>query len=80
MRIGELARRSGLKATTIRFYEDRGLLPEPPRDASGYRSYAEAASRRSASSRMHASSGYRWTKSPRFSAQAAPRRSTATRW
>lgn len=41
MRIGELARRSGLKATTIRFYESRGLLPEPPRDVSGYRSYAD---------------------------------------
>lgn len=41
MRIGELARRSGLKATTIRFYEGRGLLPEPSRDASGYRSYSD---------------------------------------
>jgi DNA-binding transcriptional MerR regulator len=25
---------------TIRVYHDKGLLPEPPRDASGYRRYS----------------------------------------
>ena len=39
MRIGELARRSGLAATALRFYEKAGLLPEPVRTASGYREY-----------------------------------------
>jgi DNA-binding transcriptional MerR regulator len=43
MRIGELARQSGVPATTLRYYEQLGLLPEPERTASGYRSYAEAA-------------------------------------
>jgi DNA-binding transcriptional MerR regulator len=39
MRIGELARRSGLAATTLRDYEKAGLLPRSPRTASGYRTY-----------------------------------------
>jgi MerR family transcriptional regulator, copper efflux regulator len=43
MRIGELSRRSGLAPTALRYYEHVGLLPEPERTASGYRSYGEAA-------------------------------------
>ena len=39
--IGELARRSGLSAPTIRYYEDLGLLPRPAR-VSGRRVYEEA--------------------------------------
>ena len=39
MKIGELARRSGLAATALRYYEKAGLLPEPVRTASGYRAY-----------------------------------------
>lgn len=41
MRIGELARRSGLAASAVRYYEQLGLLPTPERTASGYRSYAD---------------------------------------
>ena len=41
MKIGELAKSTGLSAKTIRFYEAEGLIPDPPRTASGYRSYAE---------------------------------------
>ena len=38
--IGELARRSGLSVSAVRFYGDRGLLPPAHVDpASGYRSY-----------------------------------------
>ena len=40
MLIGEVARRSGLSAHTIRFYEARGLLTRPTRRASGYRMYS----------------------------------------
>ncbi len=40
MKIGELASASGLTAKTIRYYELEGLLPRPPRTASGYRTYA----------------------------------------
>jgi MerR family copper efflux transcriptional regulator len=40
--IGEVARRTGISAKTIRFYEDEGLLPSPSRRESGYRVYSEA--------------------------------------
>ena len=39
MKIGELARRSGLAASRIRFYESRGLLPMVDRMPNGYRRY-----------------------------------------
>jgi MerR family mercuric resistance operon transcriptional regulator len=39
MRIGELATEAGVNLQTIRFYERRGLLKEPPRLISGYRIY-----------------------------------------
>lgn len=39
MKIGELAGVTGANAKTIRFYEAEGLMPEPARLASGYRSY-----------------------------------------
>ena len=46
MKIGELARATGTNAKTIRFYEGEGLMPEPVRTPSGYRSYdGEAVSR-----------------------------------
>lgn len=35
--IGQLARYVGVSTKTIRVYHDKGLLPEPDRDASGYR-------------------------------------------
>ncbi|MBW7883734.1 MAG: MerR family DNA-binding protein [Caldilineaceae bacterium] len=38
-RIGELASAADVKIATIRYYERRGLLPEPPRRESGYREY-----------------------------------------
>ena len=42
MKIGELARATGLTAKTIRFYEGEGLIPDPPRTTSGYRTYADS--------------------------------------
>ncbi|MQA97391.1 MAG: MerR family DNA-binding protein [Streptosporangiales bacterium] len=46
MRIGVLAASAGVTAKTVRFYEQAGLLPGPPRTASGYRDYPpEAADR-----------------------------------
>ena len=39
MKIGELAQRAGCDVQTVRFYEREGLLPEPDREASGYRRY-----------------------------------------
>lgn len=40
--IGELARATGTKSETIRYYERIGLLPRPPRTAANYRSYGAA--------------------------------------
>ena len=37
--IGEAARRSGVKVPTIRFYEQIGLLPAPPRSEGNRRQY-----------------------------------------
>lgn len=37
--IGTVAKRAGVPIDTIRYYEREGLLPEPLRTASGYRSY-----------------------------------------
>lgn len=41
MKIGELARATGLTAKTIRYYELLGLLEEPRRTESGYRLYGQ---------------------------------------
>ncbi|MBY9080924.1 MerR family transcriptional regulator [Paenibacillus sp. HN-1] len=38
---GELAKRSGLHAETLRYYEQQGLIPPPGRTATGYRLYTE---------------------------------------
>jgi len=35
----ELAKRTGCNLETIRYYEQIGLMPEPPRTAGGYRAY-----------------------------------------
>jgi Hg(II)-responsive transcriptional regulator len=40
LRTGELARRAEVNIQTLRFYERLGLLPVPPRRASGYREYS----------------------------------------
>ena len=40
--IGTLARRTGTKVQTIRYYEQIGLMPEPGRTAGGQRRYGEA--------------------------------------
>ncbi|SDJ93042.1 MerR family transcriptional regulator [Nonomuraea jiangxiensis] len=37
--IGELARRTGLPVTAIRFYSDRGIVPPADRSPAGYRLY-----------------------------------------
>ena len=43
MTISQLARRSGLTASTLRYYEQVGVMPPAARSASGYRLYDEAA-------------------------------------
>ena len=36
---GELARRIEVNIETVRYYERRGLMPEPPRSGAGHRQY-----------------------------------------
>jgi MerR family copper efflux transcriptional regulator len=43
MKIGELAEKSGIPASTIRYYEKEGLLPKARRGANGYRVYQDSA-------------------------------------
>lgn len=43
MLIGELARRAGVPAKTIRYYEEIEILPPPVRTGGGYRDYDETA-------------------------------------
>jgi DNA-binding transcriptional MerR regulator len=39
--IGEVAKRAGVTAPTVRYYEEIGLLPVPSRSSTGYRRYSE---------------------------------------
>lgn len=41
MKTGELAASAGVNLQTVRYYERRGLLAEPPRRESGYRDYGQ---------------------------------------
>jgi DNA-binding transcriptional MerR regulator len=43
MKIGELAQRTGIPASTIRYYEKEGLLPKAQRGSNGYRVYQDNA-------------------------------------
>lgn len=39
MKIGEVAKAAGVNIETIRYYENYGLIAEPPRTGSGYRDF-----------------------------------------
>ena len=45
MRTSEVAAQAHVNTQTLRYYERRGLLPEPPRSRSGYRDYGDEAVR-----------------------------------
>jgi Cu(I)-responsive transcriptional regulator len=44
--IGDLAKRTGTKVVTVRYYEQIGLLPVPSRTAGNYRTYSNEHLRR----------------------------------
>lgn len=44
--IGRLAKEAGVNLETVRYYERQGLVPRPPRSASGYRLFPTDAARR----------------------------------
>ncbi|NIP72351.1 MAG: heavy metal-responsive transcriptional regulator [Gammaproteobacteria bacterium] len=39
LKIGQVAKRTGITVETVRFYEKQGLIAAPQRSASGYRQY-----------------------------------------
>jgi MerR family mercuric resistance operon transcriptional regulator len=42
LNIGQLAKKAKVNIQTVRYYERRGLLPDPPRRESGYRQYSNS--------------------------------------
>lgn len=56
--IGQLGQATGTKVTTIRFYEEQGLLRQPQRSASGRRQYGDADRQRLAFIRRSRSLGF----------------------
>src|SRR5262249_56855262 len=58
MLIGELAASAGLSAKAIRFYEEAGLMPAPPRTPGGYRDYPPGAAGRLAFIRQAQAAGF----------------------
>ncbi len=46
MTIGRLARAAGVGVETVRFYERKGLIRQPPRPETGFRTYDDEAARR----------------------------------
>lgn len=42
MTIGSVAEAAGVEVPTIRYYERRGIIADPPRSATGYRQYDDA--------------------------------------
>ena len=62
MKIGEVAAGAGVSIDTVRFYERRGVLPEPERTASGYRTYTDASVERLGSPAAFSLSGSRSTR------------------
>jgi DNA-binding transcriptional MerR regulator len=55
--IGELARRAGVAASAVRYYEELGLLPAPAR-ISGQRRYPESAARLVAAILLYRDAGF----------------------
>lgn len=56
--IGDLARQTGTKINTIRFYEEIGLLPQAQRTASGRRIYCDTDTKRLAFIRQSRNLGF----------------------
>jgi DNA-binding transcriptional MerR regulator len=77
--IGELARQSETPATTIRFYEREGLLPEPER-VGGRRRYSPEAIQRLAAINLAKSAGFSLREIDQFVRGFAPSTPPSVRW
>jgi DNA-binding transcriptional MerR regulator len=65
--IGELARRTGVSASALRYYEELGLLPAPAR-ISGQRRYPESAARLVAAILLYSDAGFTLAEQKAFTA------------
>jgi DNA-binding transcriptional MerR regulator len=68
--IGELARRTGVTASALRYYEELGLLPAPAR-ISGQRRYPESAARLVAAILLYSDAGFTLAEQKTLIAQRA---------
>ena len=74
--IGRLAEGAGVNVETIRYYQRRGLLPEPSKPLGGHRRYTGAAVRRvrfikRAQQRWRRSKGFYCSRTGRVAARRA---------
>lgn len=74
--IGELARRTGVATSALRYYEEIGLLPAPAR-VSGQRRYPESAARLVGMILLYSDAGFTLTEQK---ALMTPRKSTSGEW
>ena len=79
IRIGELARQTGLRASALRYYEDLGLLPAPVRH-SGRRLYGEEALDRIAFIQFAQACGFRLDEIAVLLGSAGDRTPVSARW
>jgi MerR family redox-sensitive transcriptional activator SoxR len=77
--IGELADRSGIPATTIRYYERQGLLPEPDR-LGGRRQYEPEAEQRLTAIKLAKEAGFSLREIERFVSGFSPSTPPSERW
>ena len=63
--IGRAAKRAGVGVETIRFYERKGLIPQPPKPAAGgFRDYPAATLSQIRFIREAQELGFRWPRWP----------------
>jgi MerR family transcriptional regulator, redox-sensitive transcriptional activator SoxR len=79
IRIGELARRTGIRPSALRYYESLGLLPAPPR-RSGRRLYGEDALDRIAFIQFARACGFRLDEIAILLGKGAASGKVSTRW
>ena len=79
LRIGEVAARSGVASSAIRYYESEGLLPPPPR-RSGRRVYDESTVDRLALIALAKSAGFTVAEIKQLVAAFRRRRPPSQRW
>lgn len=79
MTVGEFARRAGLRASAVRYYERLGLLPAPPR-RSGRRVYGPEAFAHLAVVQVARECGFTLEETRRLLRGFAPKTAPSARW